>query len=574
MDQLRVIVRRASFRLAVGRFVHALLVTSAIAVGLAAAVLIAERMFAFETPWPLVAGIAAALAIAGAAVWAWAERPREVDVARLVDERAGLRESISTALYVGGANDPWSVATVDHARRAAAGVKVERLFPARTPSIWWAPFAAAAALLVMWLAIPQGDVLGWLAKRTDEEQKQNELTQAKVDVRAAEEELKQVLSKMNDPKLEEALNAEQPEGAAAPKTAEEVRREAIRKLTSVQDRLSQIRQSPEGQKLDATQELMKQLKQPGPGPMNEAVAALQRADFKAAAERLNELSDKLASGEMTAEEKEKLREQLEKLAEQLKELAKRREALAEALKGAGLGPSLANDPEALKKALDQMQNLTDAQKQQLQQMAEAMRQACEQCNGLGQAMKAAAEAMAGGENGAAAMGELGEMLSEAEMLAEEMAEAEAAAAAVTAMLNSLGGECEGGGEYEFNMWDLYSGKGRGTGGQGGQRDSAEADSRLKAEKAPSKTQQGPIIGTRLVQGVQVRGESRAEFEQVVAEASASAAEAIENQTIPREDQDAVKRYFGRLKKKVEAEMAPQPPAEPAEPAQDAPAKSS
>ena len=65
-------------------------------------------------------------------------------------------------------------------------------------------------------------------------------------------------------------------------------------------------------------------------------------------------------------------------------------------------------------------------------------------------------------------------------------------------------------------------------------------------------------------GEKVKGESVAEFAAVAANSEQRASEAIENNQVPRELQDAVKHYFGRLNEKVKtekpAEKAPEKPA--------------
>lgn len=578
MDPVRTVVRRAARRLFLGRFFDALLAALAGGVVLAALALVAERAFAFGTPWRWVAIGLGAAAVIGSIAWAAWRRPREVEVAQRVDERGGLREALSTALYVERDGDSWSAATVDHARRMAQGVDVSRLFPARTPDRWWWPVASAALLVILILSVPQGDVMGWLAKRNEEKKQDAELQQAKTEVKAQEQELQEAIAKIDDDKLREAA------GEAAspdkPQSAEDVKREAIRKLTSVQDRLKELRAGEKGQKLDAIARKMAQLKQPGPGPLEKATQALQRGDFRQAAEELQSLADRLASGEMSEPDRKTLEEQLKSLADQMKKLSEQRKEMEQALQDAGMDSALAGDPSALQKALEGMQSLTDAQKKQLMEMAQAAAQACEQCQGMGEKMAAAAQALQEGMAGAAGeLGEMGEGLSEMEMLAEEMAQTEAAQNAVAQRLKSLGKGRGGNGQPgEFDMWQLWSQDGKGSGGTGGQRDSQDADFSTKAEKAPTATNKGPIIGTRLVQGDQVRGESRAEFEQVVEAGASAAAEAIENKAIPREDQDAVKRYFGRLAKKTEAKPvedggapAPAPAPRSDAPAKDAPA---
>ncbi|MEC9374234.1 MAG: hypothetical protein VYC34_10340 [Planctomycetota bacterium] len=168
-------------------------------------------------------------------------------------------------------------------------------------------------------------------------------------------------------------------------------------------------------------------------------------------------------------------------------------------------------------------------------------------------MAKAAAAMGGGQ-AMGGMGEMAGMLDQMEMLQQEMNAAKGAMQAIQGSIASLG-ECMGDG-----MWAqqsvLQKGPGQNNAGQGQGRPGAiaEADYESSPEKANTKTQAGPIIGSRLVQeGGLVRGESQAEFTEAVAGGASAMAEAIENNAIPREHHDAVKRYFGRLESRVKKE---------------------
>jgi hypothetical protein len=183
------------------------------------------------------------------------------------------------------------------------------------------------------------------------------------------------------------------------------------------------------------------------------------------------------------------------------------------------------------------------------------------------------------QEGQEGMGELAKALSEAEMLQEDMQNLDAALGEAKKQLAQLG-ECLGGADAEGEDGDSKGGrsgwrpgtankKGSGTGGpgqsSGGGNTVGEArDFTTQKEKAKVKTGQGPIIGTRLVYGEQVKGESVAEFTQAVEAGQQEAAEEIEGQAIPREYHDAVKHYFGRLADKVKAgSAAPAPTTPPA-----------
>ena len=101
-----------------------------------------------------------------------------------------------------------------------------------------------------------------------------------------------------------------------------------------------------------------------------------------------------------------------------------------------------------------------------------------------------------------------------------------------------------------------------------------ADYTVEKKKAATQNTGGPIIGSRLVYGEQVRGESRQAYESAVEAASQSATEAMENMQIDPELHSAIKSYFGSLDKagngtKGDGKPTPAAPATPAPDAKDA-----
>src|SRR5690606_39088849 len=106
-------------------------------------------------------------------------------------------------------------------------------------------------------------------------------------------------------------------------------------------------------------------------------------------------------------------------------------------------------------------------------------------------------------------------------------------------------------------WSERRGKGSGGPGygDGSGRPEAKAAFDTKSEKFNSKKGNGPTIGSSLVDGEQVRGESRAQLEAALEQAAAAADEAIEGNKVPREYQEAVKNLYGKLKKKLDEQKA-------------------
>jgi hypothetical protein len=563
------------------RFLGSLVIALAVAVGAMVAALIAQRVFAFPFDW----SIAWAVAGAGAGVFAllvtMLSNPDRAAVARRVDDAANLRESISTALIVGTADDAWSRAAVDSARERAKGVRLHESMPVRAPSNWWVPFAPAAIFVLGWFLLPQWDALGASKERQAAQDEKIELISAR---EQADEATRKVESMLREMGREDLLPEDAPEAdVPQPATPEEIRRSAIRKLTTVKEELAKLKDSPASLAAEQMKDRLAQLRQPGQGPLNEMVSKLQRGDFAGAREALEQLQEKMDSGEMTPEQRAALEEQMRALGDQLAELAQQADELKDALENAGMNPDLANDLEALKQALEQNpQGLSQQQLDQLQKMAQATKQSQGQCQSMGQC--------AGG--GSAGMGAMGDQLSSLEMASKQAAGAGKSLSDTLAQLDALAqldqqaqgdimslldkpptrGEKQG-------MWQSGgSGQpGSGSGGQGGrgQGQGAQANYQegaftTKQDKAATKNQGGPVVGRMFIDGVQIRGDSKAEFQAAASAAESAAAEAIDDRRVPREHQDAVKRYFGRLKRAVEGTPTPEPapPAEPAPAAED------
>ncbi|MBX3404235.1 MAG: hypothetical protein KF699_12570 [Phycisphaeraceae bacterium] len=587
MNDIRRVVRAAAWRVGAIAYIRNLVVALAVVLAGLIVLRIAEQVFAFTAMvggegmtsvefWKVVAIWSSAGAAVVALVWTLFTLADRKAVARRVDEGANLREAISTAMYIEHATDPWSKATVESAARSARGVRLSQAVPIQPPRFWPVPLALGLALAVVFLALPRMDVLGWyqnaMAKKEVEEQR----TIAVAEQRAVEKLKQDTFEKLG---LEPDEPAAEPGGEKPePSSPEEIRRAALKDLTRLADRLEQLKQGEKGQKLETLKDKLGQLQRPG-DELADLSKALQAGDFKQARAELQKMQEQAAAGNLSEEDKQKLAEQLKKMAEQLEKLAQNKEQLEKKLQEAGLDPSLANaTPEQVKEALEKAENLSPEQKQQLEQMCNSQSQCQSAMESLAGAVKSAASEMAqSGEGQQGSMGELGDQLSQLEQLAMEMEMADAALSECKAQMQSLcqGGECEGMGECAGGMpgtkpWAAgYSqNQGMGSGGpgqgRGGEPGEAAADFETVKRKAIGPQGEGPIVGSRLVEGDSIKGESKAAFAQVVATADQAATDAIEQNAIPREFHEAVKAYFGTLKEKGGGK-----PAAPAQPAQDA-----
>jgi len=589
MGEVRRVVRRAGWRLLLIDFFRVLAV--ALTVGLALAILtrIVERVFGLSSvigPWwakgAMYAGGAVLLATIIATV---ARKKRTIAVAQELDERAGLKEALSTSLYIERETDPWSRNVVQEAQRVANGVRVSKAIPFEAPRLWPVPVCTGMALALVWFGVPNLDLFGKDAKKVAEVKKQQEVQQVRAEIESKSDKLKEMLAKAKVQFAEEPAEAAEQDQKPEMTDPDAMRRAAVKKLTNLAEKLEAEKEGDKAEQMQAMKEAMRQLKQPGQGPLNEFTRQLSRGDFNKAQEMLKQFEMQMADQSMSPEAREQAKKQMENLAKQLEQLAKNQEQLQKKLENAGLDKKTAQelakkassgDPKDLKDALEKAQNLSEEQKKQMMEMAKAAMECQGMCENMSQAMSKAAQGMTQEglqQEGMQGLEQLASELSDAEMMQADMENLDASLEEAKKQLSELagqcmGGDCEGEGMGQGKTGSFREGNsnkfGQGSGGpgkgNGASPESEAVDYEIEKTKANVKTGQGPIIGSRLVYGDQVKGESRAEFAAAVEAGKAEVAEAIDGQTIPREYHDAVKTYFGRLQEKVKKDKGDAPAA--------------
>lgn len=574
MHEINKVLSAAAWRLGVMNFIRGLVVALAAALGGLILLRVVQQLFGFALPWEQIGYWSAGACVAAALVWCVIARPGRLAVARRVDEGANLRESLSTALYVEKqSEDPWVRATIDTAVQKARGVRVAQAVPIQPPRFWPVPLAMGLALAVLYF-MPALDVLGWKKEKVAKEENRVQVVQAKQEALDAKKKIEDMVKDLDLEKEKvEAPEAEKPEL----RNPEEIRKSAIKELTKLNDRLEQLRTGEKGQKLEKVEERLKQLKTPGK-ETSELTKAMATGNFEQAKQELEKLQEQMAGSEMKDSDKQKVAEQLEQIAKQLEKMAENKKDLEKQLEQAGLNKELAGDPKALKEALEKAQNLSEEQKKSLQEQCQSQSQCQKSMDGLSEAMSKMASACKNGDKEGmenAAQGAQGQ-LSELEQLAQEMEMAEAAQNECKSQMSQMGskcngGQCEGGeggnqmsqsnGNGSTKPWSagfsesFGSGRGGPGQGQGGSPGVESADFSTEKRKAIGQLGQGPIVGSRLVEGESIKGESTAAFSSAVASAEQGATEAMENNTIPREYHDAIKNYFGNLKTKTNGKGA-------------------
>jgi membrane protein implicated in regulation of membrane protease activity len=587
MDDIRSVIQRAARRLFVIDLLGTIVFSAFMVLTALVLLRIAQKLFpTFELDWTLAALIGVGATMAIALIASLVRRPDENQVARTIDERAGLRESISTALCVDHNKDNWSKAIVTDASDRARRVIIKDTLPIETPKRSHLPVIAGVALLAVWW-IPGTDIMGLLEKKEQQQANQAQIDEVKTEVNNTEDLIKKIQAQTG---VEMESFGEETAPELTPEETEfvdpqEIARSAIKELTALNDKLEEQRNNEEGATFDAIKDMTRKLNAPKDGPMTEMARAMARGDFGEAQKQLEEMAEAVQNGDMSEEEKQQASEQLEAMKQQLEQMAENRQSLEEQLKAAGLSEEqakqLATDPEALQKALEEA-GASEEQAQQLAQAAQAQQRASDAASSMAQAMGQMASGMQQSNPDQMSQGldSMSGQLSNMEMMQQEMNSLEQAMGECQGQLAKLG-ECSGNGggqgqgfgeDAKWGGTGQYSqgnsqGFGKGSGGpgrgMGAGPDAQATDYMLKKERAEvNTTDEGPVIASTMVQGSQIKGESKATFSNTVSSATTQAAEAIETKRVPRKHENAVQHYFGKLDQKAkeasgEAEPAPQ-----------------
>lgn len=519
--------------------------------------------------------------VLGTLIAAVVVRPGVGRAALELDRCAELGERVSTALEVAGSDDAWSQAVVADAGERVAGSKgrdAVRAVPVELPRSWGAPFVAAMAGAVVWLALPQFDLSGELAAQQEEEERAAEVVRVKEEIAAQETELEKQLAEAG---LAEPEQNEQAEGLEG-RDPEELKRNRIKQLTSLKERIEQQQAGATGEQKKALEEAMKKLKRPGPGPAEELARALARGEFNKAKQKLQELQQKLEEGELSEAERQQLSEQMQNLSEQIRDAAREQrqaqERIADELERQGMSREQAErlaeqamqNPEQFREAMENA-GMSAEEAERLAEQAEGARSANQQMQQMSQQMMEMAEQLS-------QMAENGQMSQQLAEAMSQMAESMAGMASAQGQFSAMSQAAQMAqqqlaqlaGSMTAEQWDQMFGSGADSDSQGpsgpnrGQGSGAGPEEEMgfatrDEQKANVVNQGGPIIGSAFVEGSQVIGESRAALSDAVRASGSVASEALESNAVPVEYHDAVKRYFGQLAERVSAEQAEDAP---------------
>lgn len=522
------------------------------------------------------------------------ERYDTLAAAVVLDQAAGLKERISTALSIQGSPDPFARAAIRDAEEKVARVHVPAHVRYRATRVWPWSLATTLAAAILAAFLPDMNLFA------HEKPAQSAYSRAQLEAerQAVEIELRKRADAIQDlgtsskslAALKEQLDpSDLPDDPTA--TPEDIRREAIKKIDHVNKRLQAEKAAQKLAALDEMKRMLGQLDaQKGDSPAAELSQALASADFEKARKALSDLQQKLdAAANSDDPEARKqaaqMQQQLQRLADQVDKLDNSQRMQKELENKAGLSEQQAQElldklegkegsdlEETLQKELadsglsqDQIKTLAqklaqqkDAQ-QKCRQLAEQLGKACQQCQQGGQ-QQGNQPGKQGGQSGQQqnpnAQGanqnpiqQADGMLSELEASQQLLDELDAQISELDQLRDDLAQAPPPPAFNQPRRKDGPIGRGPGQGeglGRGARPEGQRAAHRMNTSKVKAPQNQGRIIGQMLVDGPQAKGESLAEARNAVAAATRDAEEAIEREDVPRQYDRVLRAYFERL----------------------------
>jgi len=569
--------------------------------------LLVHKVFGVDLPRPwMFFWIGLSASVISAAGYAFLKRPTAHSAAVAIDERLGLKEKFSTALYIRPSTDPFAAAAVRDAERTAENVSLHNQFPLAFPRpAIFTVIVAVVALATTWL--PAMDLFGVEEKRRAAAQQEQVRKNVESEVKKALAVIEQAPPEVKQTEQIKAAKADLQNLLAKPvKDTTRAKSTAMRALQDVESIKQKIKDTANFAKAEQMkQNWQKGLGKPADdtGPVGKAHDHMSKGEFTEAIEELGSAVKNF--DKMTEADKQKAAQQMQNMAQQLQQMAndpKQQQQMQQQLQKLGANQQQAQQmvqkmqqaANGDKKAQQQLQQMANQMMQQMnngqgpnqqqqQQIQQAMQQMQQQANAQQQAaaMAQAAQQMAqamqqqaqqgGGKQGQqgqqggqqqAQNGQAQQQMQQALQQMQANAQAAAAAQAGQAGNNGQGGNNGNNGNQgnkngqvqwgnRNGQWKQGNpnGKGQGMGGPGigagGQAPVEEAPYDVVQDVTTGKThEEGKILASTLVKAAAEKGESKIDLSQANGSDYKEATDEIDQDRIPRSAQKAVREYFG------------------------------
>ena len=306
--------------------------------------------------------------------------PSRMEVSLILDERLRLHERISTVLSLNNSRDPFADAARLETYQKTQNLNPQRSFPVRPSKSWFYAVALWVVFATLTFYLPQKDLLGFLKKHDQQQQLAKKVLEARTDVNDATKAVASVIQRLDDPALNEALSKLQQ--AAPDAKPADIKRQAIRELGNLSDRIKNMQNSVQAQSLDMMKNMFKQLRTSPNALVQQMQLAMTRGNFSQATAILNQMQQDVAKNNLTEQQKKELAEQLQNLAKRLAELAGKNEELEEELEKLGLDKKLAKLSENELRQNLQQQGISAEKIEELLQKAAVSKMAANGIAGL------------------------------------------------------------------------------------------------------------------------------------------------------------------------------------------------
>ncbi len=512
------------------------------------------------------ATVTLAIGVLAGLVSAWRRRTQTIDAAIEVDRRFGLRERISSALWlpVSEQNTEVGQALMADAQARAKRIAISDEFkfhPRWSSALPLLPLAILCGLYFIPDAQPKpGLSLTQVAENREK---------VKVEV----EEIKKLVTEKAKELEERGLNdlAEQMEAIAKrfdqqngdPET---IKKDALIKINDLRRQIEeQQKQVGDSESLKAS---LDQLKKVTKGTGEKMAEALAAGDLQAAKKAVEELAKKLASGELNEMEKKQLADNLQQMANEIKKMQERQEEAKRELENQmNQARQQGNLQKAadLQKKLDQLEKNQQAMQkmqqlaQRLEKTAQAMQQTPQQQkqNQQGESAKNDAEQKSGEQKNQQQMEQAQKAL---EDLAQEMEDLGASMEAMEALKDleqdfqevkdGMGPERDGNNPNGKPNGEPKWKDGAKDGGDagGGKRDIEENETKEYRSRVAGKIQKGETVISGTADGENLTGKSLLEVRDMVQSSMSQQTDPLEDQQLPRNQREHARQYFEGLRK--------------------------
>ena len=499
---------------------------------------------AFIPWWWVIAGLVL-LVVAPSLLALNLERPSDLAMASMMDDRLGLEDRLGTALHMANRGDPVAKAVVEDAVRVASDPRtreqVQRMLrPTPSSGLWVVPLLLACAVLIAFMG--QADLF---AASVDEQASTSSSVEVEVDrsevtsLIEAQPQLQEAMAEQLD-----ALEAEQARLAEEQLTNEERLRAELKQMTELDRSLEELIEGEQAQSMESLRSRLREMERPEGDETSALSEALARGDFAEAKEALDSMQSAMDDPSMPQEQREAMAEQLKDMGRQLNELARDQDALAEAIEQSGLDPKLADSPKALEDAVEQAEQLTEQQREQLLEQIKAEQAAQQACEKMGEACDSMSKQCQQGDPGEKSETQMSEQLSELEQAQEMIKQAKSAQQACQKQCRRLGEVLPSNTQSQHAGAMPGSGKPGQLGGGGMQVARDETGSSMR--QASGESGDGPVISQSKTDGPLQVGESgrSLSFEEIVSRSQDGFDDAFNEGQLPRKYHELIKYYFG------------------------------